>query len=249
MKKRNSHKNFFPFKILVISLILLTYSLIYLENIVKIDKFCKVDLRSKNVVLKGYFALDNPNQPLEYLACAPGSKDYESLLALYSKPSNIHLALLTIGLEPKGFITRKRKGVILYFPNPKASKVKIFVIWQVKGKIKKRKVESLIWNKRRNSTFLELAKKGVYTKMYWLFTGSRMVKKYDVHTGKFANKKVYAADVTGTIIGLQYDVNSVLSLPFFIGDKWENIEAFINPKQVPKAKTKVKVVIMPLKLK
>lgn len=215
------------------------------KNIVKIDKYCKVNLKKKKVILKGYFALNNPNQPLEYLACTPGSKDYESLFALYSKPSNIHLALLSIGLEPKGFIKRKRKGIIRYFPNPKSSKVKILVVWRDKAKIKKRRVESLIWNKVRNSTFLELAKKGVYKKMYWLFTGSQEIRQYDFNTGKFTDIKIYAANAAGTIIGLQYDVNAVISLPFFIGDRWENIEAFINLKEVPKPKTKATLIIKP----
>ncbi len=239
-----------PRLLFVLTLILLLQS-IYLneKKIVRIDKFCIVNLKKREVILKGYFALNNPNQPLEYLACTPGSKDYESLFALYSKPSNIHLALLSIGLEPKGFITRKRKGIIKYFPNPKSSKVKILAIWQVRGKIKKRRVERLIWNKLHKNTFFGLAQKGIYTKMYWLFTGSHQIKRYDFNTGKFTDTKVYAADFQGTIIGLQYDMNSVLNLPFFIGDRWENIQAYINPKEVPKPKTKVTIIIKPYKSK
>ncbi len=234
-------------KLLVILVLSLYFQTVYLngEKIVKIDRYCKVNLLNKEVILKGYFALGNPNQPLEYLACTPGSKDYESLFALYSKPSNIHLALLTIGLEAKGYIKRKRKGIIVYFPNPKSDKVKILAIWRVGGKIKKRRVERLIWNKFRKDTFFGLAKKGIYKKMYWLFTGSQMVRSYNIKTGKFSKKKVYAADISGTIIGLQYDVNAVISLPFFIGDKWENIQAYINSQEVPKPKTKVTLIIKP----
>jgi hypothetical protein len=155
--------------------------------------------------------------------------------------------LLSIGLEPKGFIKRKRKKIIRYFPNPKSSKVKILVKWKDRGIIKIRRVETLIWNKIHNATFLELAKKGVYTRMYWLFTGSQDIREFDFNTGEFTDKKVYAADKFGTIIGIQFDVNSVISLPFYIGDKWENIEAYINPKEVPKPKTKATLIIKPLK--
>lgn len=219
-----------------------------LENkIVTIDKHCKVDIEKKQVILKGYFALDKDTQPLEYLACSPNTKDYESLFVLYSKPSNIHLALLSIGLEPKGFLQKKRKGLIVYFPNPKAPKLRIFAIWKDKGKIKKRKVESLIWNKANKASFSELAKKKVYTKMYWLFSGSREIRQFDFNTGKFTNTKIYGADQFGTIIGLQYDPNSVITLPFYIGNKWENIEAYVNLREVPRVKTKVILVVKPFK--
>lgn len=215
------------------------------SKIVAIDKYTRVDIVKKKVILQGYIVINNFNQPLEYLACSPGTKEYESLLALYSKPSNIHIALLSIGLEPKGFIKRKRKGIVVYFPNPKAPKLQIYIVWKEKGKIKKRKIESLIWNKTHQASFLELAKKNIYTKMYWLFSGSREIKQFDFNTGEFTNTRVYAADQFGTIIGLQYDVNSVITLPFFIGDKWENIEAYANAKEVPKPKTKVTLIIKP----
>lgn len=217
------------------------------NEMVTVDRHCKVDINNKRVTLKGYVALDKDTQPLEYLACSPGTKEYESLFALYSKPSNIHLALLSIGLEPKGFLQRKRKGLIVYFPNPKAPKLRIFVIWKDKGKIKKRKVESLIWNKANKASFSELARKKVYTKMYWLFSGSREIRQFDFNTGTFTNTKIYGADQFGTIIGLQYDVNSVITLPFYIGNKWENIEAYVNVREAPKSKTKVTLIIKPYK--
>lgn len=219
------------------------------NKIASIDKYTKVNLVAKKVILRGYFAMNNPNQPLEYLACSPQTKEYESLFALYSKPSNIHLALLSIGLEPKGFLERKRKGLIVYFPNPKAPKLSILALWRDRGKIKKRKVESLIWNKVNAATFTQLAKKNVYTKMYWLFSGSRQIRQFDFDTGEFTKTKVYAADAFGTIIGLQYDVNSVITLPFYIGNKWENIEAYPNIKEIPKPKTAVTLIIKPYRKK
>ena len=37
---------------------------------------------------------------LELVACTPGTREYESLLRVRARPSHVHLALLTLGLEP-----------------------------------------------------------------------------------------------------------------------------------------------------
>ena len=42
----------------------------------------------------------NPEERLEFLLCATGTKEYESVLRSRARPSHLHFALLLVGLQP-----------------------------------------------------------------------------------------------------------------------------------------------------
>lgn len=56
-----------------------------------------VDLKSKRVYVDGYVSMKRG--PLEMLACPVGTKEHESVVALFAKSSDVHAALLAIGAE------------------------------------------------------------------------------------------------------------------------------------------------------
>jgi hypothetical protein len=54
-----------------------------------------VDMKSKRVYVDGYVAMQRG--PLEMFACPVGSKEHESMIALFAKSSEVHAALLAVG--------------------------------------------------------------------------------------------------------------------------------------------------------
>lgn len=54
-----------------------------------------VDMKSKRVYVDGYVAMQRG--PLEMLACPVGTKEHESVVAVFAKSSEVHAALLAIG--------------------------------------------------------------------------------------------------------------------------------------------------------
>lgn len=56
-----------------------------------------VDLQSKRVYIDGYVSMKRG--PLEMLACPVGTKEHESVIALFAKSSDVHAALLAVGAQ------------------------------------------------------------------------------------------------------------------------------------------------------
>ena len=56
-----------------------------------------IDLKSKRVYIDGYVSMKRG--PLEMLACPVGTKEHESVVALFAKSSDVHAALLAVGAE------------------------------------------------------------------------------------------------------------------------------------------------------
>lgn len=56
-----------------------------------------IDLKSKRVYIDGYVSMKRG--PLEMLACPVGTKEHESVVALFAKSSDVHAALLAIGAQ------------------------------------------------------------------------------------------------------------------------------------------------------
>lgn len=56
-----------------------------------------IDRKAKRVYVDGYVAMRRG--PLEMLACPVGTKEHESVIALFAKSSEVHAALLAIGAE------------------------------------------------------------------------------------------------------------------------------------------------------
>ncbi|WP_404310203.1 YdjY domain-containing protein [Neorhodopirellula lusitana] len=56
-----------------------------------------VDMKAKRIYVDGYVSMRRG--PLEMLACPVGTKEHESVIALFAKSSEVHAALLAIGAQ------------------------------------------------------------------------------------------------------------------------------------------------------
>lgn len=84
----------------------------------------RVDAEARVVQIEGVVAInafvpDAPDAWLELIACSPDSREHESLVVTRARPSDIHAALLLIGLEPGspgGWVLRGASGEAVAVP-------------------------------------------------------------------------------------------------------------------------------------
>jgi len=177
----------------------------------------------EKIEIEGFIA--NPSMPLEFIACAGGGKDYESLVVLKCKPWNIHLALILSGLKegkgPQSFGDPTK---------PTGDFVLVFVSWEKDGKTVSYRIEDLILNNQTKKT-LEL--------VGWSFSGSMFVDEIDYDTGKPTGKKIYLADIEKNIIANWHDPAAILNIPTQGG------LYFPNKEVLPPRGTKITMTIRP----
>jgi hypothetical protein len=138
-----------------------------------------------------------------------------------AKASNLHLALLLIGLEP-GEPVKWLEGEGKWQP-PKGPKVKISCEFEKEGKRVSIPAGKMLRNAKTHEAMLETA---------WVFVGSRQTEDGD-----------YAADVAGYLITLVNFQVTVIDVPQVRSSKNEALEWEVNPEVAPKQGTTVWVVI------
>src|SRR5215210_1354839 len=74
----------------------------------------------------------NAEEKLEFLVCATGTKEYESVLRSKARPSHLHLALLMLGLQP-GVPVKFDEAVNRWIP-PRGPALKLSCEFQHDGK-------------------------------------------------------------------------------------------------------------------
>ncbi|MEQ1787919.1 MAG: YdjY domain-containing protein [Acidimicrobiales bacterium] len=134
---------------------------------------------------------------LELVACAPDTREHESIVLTKAKASQIHAAMILIGLKPGTPGRIDATGPKIEFVPATGDAVTIELHWRDAGGIERRaRPEDWIMNLRDSRALgTEPGRPGG-----WLFAGSRFVNVTDPATGLKA--EVYAADPGGTIIGL-----------------------------------------------
>lgn len=166
----------------------------------------RVDLAAKTVEFEGVIPIDvrNPDGTpifLETVACTPDTREHEALVTTTARPSDIHAALLMIGLEPGkpgGFVPRDepkdpsgKPGAGAHRPTrfdavpPEGDAVKVEFIVAREGNEVVEPAQSWIAHDR---TLAPMPDAG------FVFAGSRFVKR--------EGKERYDADGAGTLIGL-----------------------------------------------
>jgi hypothetical protein len=125
---------------------------------------------------------------LEYLACAPSGKLYESLLRADVDPYHLQLALLLIGLEPRNNLRRQGDEA-----TPLGDPLTIHVAWETAGGRVERRAESLVRQ--------HYASDKTMTETEWVFTGSLF------HDG------VFAASVNRSLIAVYNDPTAIVNNP------------------------------------
>jgi len=161
--------------------------------------------------------------PLEFLAVLTNTNEYEALVRSDAKPSDLHLALLMIGLTP-GTPVHYSESTKTWQP-PTGPPVDIWFEYQKDGK--SMKVPAYRWMR-------DVKTKKEATPMTWVFTGSKVM---DDHS--------YAADTTGCLVGVINNELSVLDVPALKSRALESREYERNPDLIPPTGTVVTMILTP----
>jgi len=177
---------------------------------------------------------------LELLACAKGTKEHESILSIKAAPSEVHGALLLIGLKegtPLRYIKVKGKRKLM---DPQGPRVAVTLVYKNdKGKTVEVPAHEWVVNQKTGKQLND---------NIWLFSGS-FFDRYKVPkklgSDEFVIKERYAADLNGTIISLVNFGDDVLSRDTNLTDKTDEGVWGVATKKVPKLGTKVIIRIRP----
>lgn len=161
--------------------------------------------------------------PLEFFCVRTGGSEHESVLRTPAKPSDIHIALLAIGLKP-GKPVSFSEATNKWIP-PQGPPLSIVLEWEKDGKT----VATPAYRCMRN-----LRTKAEMKPQHWVYCGSRVMED-----GEFA------ADVTGYVVSIVNFDLTLIDLPEVKSNSNELLEWQRNPDVAPPAKTKVIMVIEP----
>jgi hypothetical protein len=179
----------------------------------------EIDLKNKKVRVEcEALAVD---APVEFFCCVKGTNDYESVLRSDVKPSDMHLAMLAIGLKPGAPVTYN-ESTNKWVP-PRGAQLHVDVEYQKDGKTVSIPAYRLM---RDDKTKKEPPA------FSWVFAGSRVMPD-----GK------YAADITGYLFSVcNFDL-TVVDVPDLVSSSNDTLEWERNPSTMPKAGTIVWMVI------
>ena len=168
------------------------------------------DLAAKQVRIECE-ALDT-SAPLEFFCCETGTNEYESLLRSSVTPSNVHTALLAIGLKPGSPVTYSESLKKLIPPH--GPPLRISLEYEKDGKV----THSLAKHWLRN-----VKTKKEPPHFGWVFAGSRVMAD-----GK------YAADMTGYIVSIVNFDLTMIDVPELASSANETLEWERNPTSRPR---------------
>ena len=162
--------------------------------------------------------------PLEFFCCRNNSNEHESVLRSPVLPSDMHTALLAIGLQPGKPVTYS-EALKKWFP-PQGPPMHISCEWQDKaGKIVSLPAYRMMRDTRTKKPMPALN---------WVFAGSRVMPD-----GK------YAADGTGYLVSVVNFDLTVIDIPDIASNANEALEWERNPETSPPKGAKVTMVIEP----
>ena len=148
--------------------------IITLSNIAWTDDNLQIMEKEKKIVLKGQIskALGEYDSHLkgavEYLACGPTGKLYESIITIEASTKDIHEALSKLGVKPgtpPAYDDEKDTPI-----PPTGTTFLLTVEWQEDEKTKKIRAEELIYNVKTNKPMPPVA---------WIYSGSRVIPDLD----------------------------------------------------------------------
>jgi hypothetical protein len=189
--------------------------------------YLHVDVASKTIDLDGDICLTEG--PLELLATVAAAKEHEAVVRVKSRPRDIHLALLMIGLKPgsPGRWTYEDKK-----PKPfdaTGDKVAITLVYELEGKTIHKPVNLLFKDPRTQKT----AESNVF-----LFAGSKIQRPPE-------GEAFYAADGTGDVATLVSFEEELLAWPKAASNANEDLQWVANTAEIPKLGTAVKLRLQP----
>ena len=161
--------------------------------------------------------------PLEFFAVVVNGPEHEAVVRSKVKPSDLHTALLAVGLKP-GSPVSYSKAANKWIP-PHGPPLQIHMEYKKDGK---QVVEPA------NRWMRNMRTKQPMPVTTWIFAGSRVM-----------NDGNYAADATGYLVSVVNFDMTVIDIPALASANNETLEWERNPDTVPPAGTKVVMVIEP----
>ena len=164
------------------------------------------------------------DMPLEFFCVLAGTADHETVLRTAAKPSEIHAALLALGLEPGNplrFVAADKSWI-----PPSGPPLSIRVEWEEDGQTRSERAGRLIRNMKTGEPMPQRP---------FVFCGSRVMED-----------GVYAADVTGQLVSLVNFEYSLIDVPRLVSNANETLEWEINPDTMPPSGTEVWMIITPI---
>ncbi len=204
----------------------------------------RADVKAKIVEFDGEVPIDchDPKTPLVYLevmVCTPDSKEHETLVMTKARPSHVHAALLACGFNPgkPGSWTWNAAEKKVESHAPTGDGLDVFIAYRDEAgkEIEARASEWItVGDGSRKFEPRDADAKG-----WWVFAGSV--------TAKRAEREVYDADGTGTLVGLTTFGMETIAWRDVLSHEAsvQEPEWVANAKLVPKAGTKVVVRIKP----
>jgi hypothetical protein len=161
--------------------------------------------------------------PLEFFAVVFNGPEHESVVRSKVKPSDLHTALLAVGLEPGAPVTYV-KSANKWLP-PHGPPLQIHMEYEKDGKPVSVPANRWMRNVRTKQPMPNTT---------WIFAGSRVM-----------NDGNYAADSTGYLVSVVNFDMTVIDIPELASKDNESLEWERNPDAVPAAGTKVTMVLQP----
>mgnify|MGYP001181013826 FL=1 len=182
-----------------------------------------VDTKEKLVYADGYVALRRGM--LEMFACPVGTKEHESVVALFTRAQTIHAALLAVGAEvghPASFRPKFRPAA--------GTVIEIEVRWQDAEKNRKQ---------ARAQDWIKDLQTGKLMTHPWVFAGSGFWK--DEETGQ----EYYKAE-SGDLVCVSNFSTATLDLPVESSQVNDGLTFEANTEQIPRLGTPVRLVFKPV---
>ncbi len=181
-----------------------------------------VDSKKKQVLVDGYVSLDEGL--LEMFACTAGTKEHESIVAVYSSAQMVHAALLAVGAKVGHPVRWDPK-----FEPPTGTTIEIEVRWlNQQQEWQSARAQDLMLN-------VDTKKPMAHS---WVFAGSGFWK--DEETGK----EYYMAE-GGDLICVSNFSTATLDIPIESSQANEGLLFEANKQKVPEIGTPVRLVLKP----
>ncbi|RME25308.1 MAG: hypothetical protein D6800_07740 [Candidatus Zixiibacteriota bacterium] len=189
----------------------------------RLDKHSRVwvDRDKKRVVVDGYVALRSGQ--LEMFACLTGTKEHESVVAVYSKALVVHAGLLAIGAK-QGHPVQWEPT----FKPPTGSEIQVFVLWKDEQG-KKHHTDARQWIR-------QIGTDGKVLETNWVFAGSSFWKDPD------SGKEIYLAE-SGDLICVSNFSTATLDVPIESSQVNSGLMFAAFTERIPPQGTPVRLVL------
>ena len=166
--------------------------------------------------------------PLEFFCVVRGGNEYESVLRTDAKPSDLHTALLILGLTPGG-PARFSETTKTWLP-PAGPPLRIDLEYQKDGQTVRVPAVRFVRDVKTHAPM---------PPMTWVFTGSKFLTDGDM-AGR------YAADLTGYVVSLVNFALTPIDVAQVASSSNETLEWEVNPDTTPPPGTPVTMILSPV---